>query len=442
MDPLLILAIDIAILVVMLIIGIPLPFCFAGAFAYMVFACKLHVTSLMMWGASQMASLTLISGPIFILCGTIMTDAKIIDHILDVTDSMFKKVRGNLGYIVIVTCAFIGALSGSSFTGVAAVGPALTPRMDKMGYPRGFSAALMTASTILGVLIPPSIAMIMYGWVTGVSVLACFLSTVFPAVALMIFLGIINYFEAKRYCRETEGPMQEKSDAAQDSAKVQSRGSKLFRAIPALLLPVLILGGIYGGFFTPTEAASVATLFSMIIGVFLYRTLNPKVLTKSLRSSAGSIGAIMTMTFFCLLLSQSFVMMDLPRMLVNFFMSVTSSKAVMLLLVFLFLVFIGMIVNDTTAIVLCAPILLPICEAYGVSGVQLAAIMVLSLGIGGLTPPYASTLYLSMRVCDAKFEEIMPPAVRMIVFAYVPAAMLTLFIPQMSTWLPAVLGYM
>lgn len=441
MDPLLILAIDIALLVVMLIIGIPLPFCFAGAFAFMVAACKLHVTSLMMWGAAQMASLTLISGPIFILCGTIMTDAKIIDHILDITDSMFKKVRGNLGYIVIVTCAFIGALSGSSFTGVAAVGPALTPRMDKMGYPRGFSAALMTASTILGVLIPPSIAMIMYGWVTGVSVLACFLSTVFPALVLMFFLGIINYFEAKRYCKGLEEPQAGKP-AAGSGGKTPSRRRKLFSAIPALLLPILILGGIYGGFFTPTEAASVATLFSVLIGVFLYRTLNPRVLTKSLRSSAGNIGAIMTMTFFCLLLSQSFVMMDLPRMLVTFFMSVTSSKVVMLLLIFLFLIFIGMIVNDTTAIVLCAPILLPICEAYGVSGVQLAAIMVLSLGIGGLTPPYASTLYLSMRVCDAKFEEIMPPAVRMIVFVYVPAALLTLFVPQLSTWLPAVLGYM
>lgn len=440
MSSLVIMAIDIVILVFSLVIGIPLPFCFAGAFAFVVATCGLNVTSLMVWGAKQMASLTLIAGPIFILCGMLMTDAKIIDRILDVTDRLFKKVHGNLGYIVIVTCAFIGALSGSSFTGVAAVGPALTPRMDKMGYPRGFSAALMTASTILGVLIPPSIAMIMYGWVTGVSVLACFLSTVIPAIILMAFLGVINYFEAKKYC--SAGLEVRPEDQGKTAAGGMSSKRKTAGAIPALILPVLILGGIYGGFFTPTEAASVATLFTLIIGFFIYRTLSGKIVAKSLRSATGSIGAIMTMTFFCLLLSQSYVMLDLPRMLVRFFTSITESKVVILLLIFAFLVFIGMIINDTTAIVLCAPILLPICEAYGVSGVQLAAIMVVSLGIGGLTPPYASTLYLSMRVCDAKFEEILPPAIRMILLAYFPTSLLVLFIPQLSTWLPSILGYM
>ena len=442
---------DVVLLVFMLVLGIPLPYCFCGAFAFMAVTCGLNVTSLLVWGATQMSSLTLIAGPMFILCGTIMTDGRIIERLLDVTDMMFRKIRGSLGYIVIITCGFIGALSGSGFTGVAAVGPALTPRMTKAGYPIGFTAALMTASTVLGVLIPPSVPMIIFGWVTGVSVLACFLSTVFPAIILMILLGILNFFEAKRstvsfeeYQKRIEEAraLELKNGGHQFSEDTRTTRQKLVGAIPALCLPIFILGGIYGGAFTPTEAAAMATAASLIIALFIYRTMDFKSMCRSLKKSGSSIGSIMTMTYFCLLLSQAYVMLDMPKMVTNFFMSFTDDKNVILLLIFVLLVIMGMIINDTSAIVLCAPILYPICQAYGISGVQLAAIMVTTLGLGGLTPPYASTLYLSMRVCGAKFEEIMPPDIKIIVFGYVPTCLLVLYVPALSTWLPTVLNYM
>ena len=239
--------------------------------------------------------------------------------------------------------------------------------------------------------------------VTGTSVLACFLSTVMPAIVLIILLGIINAIDAKKFVSEDK-VIHENMNPSEKKAKIKK---VIWTGIPGLVMPIIILGGIYGGVFTPTEAAAVATFVCIVIGVFCYRTLHPKNYFSSLKSSASSIGAIMMMIFFCLMLSQTYVLLKLPEMLVNLFMGFTDNKIFVLLFLNVFLLFVGMIVNDSTAIVLCAPLLLPLCQAYGVSGVQLAAIMCVNLGFGGLTPPYASVLYLGMRVCDTKFEEIM-----------------------------------
>ena len=440
-----ILIVDVLLLVFLLLLGIPLPFCFGGALGLMVIFADISFKSLMVWGFNQMTSLTLVAGPIFILAGAFLNSSKIAEKLLDLAETFTSKLKGGIGVVAIITCGFLGAISGSSFTGVAAVGPALHPKMVEQGYPRGYAASLISASTILGVLIPPSVAMITFGWVTGVSVLGCFLSTVIPATLLMILLSIINLVDAKKFTRienvNTSIEDAQREKALSDASAKISTGRRWFSAIPALSMPVIILGGIYGGVFTPTEAASVAVFVCIIIGLFIYKTLNKKNIFQSFKTSSSSIGAIMMMIFFCLLLSQTYVMLKLPEKLVEIFTSFTDSKFVVLLFLNIFLLFVGMIVNDTTAIVLCAPLLLPLCQAYGVSGVQLAAIMVVNLGLGGLTPPYASILYLGMRVCNCKFEEMMPPTIKFIVMGYLPVCLLTTYIPALSTWLPRIMGY-
>lgn len=432
------LVIDIILLLVLLLLGVPLPYCFAGALGYMVIFEDINVMSLATWGMSQMISLTLVAGPIFILAGTLINTTKICDKLLDIANLFVGKMKSGIGFVAILTCGFLGAISGSSFTGVSAVGPALHPKMVEMGYPKGYAASLICSSTILGILIPPSVTMITYGWVTGTSVLACFLSTVMPAIVLIILLGIINAIDAKKFVSEDK-VLHENMNPSEKKAKIKK---VIWTGIPGLIMPIIILGGIYGGVFTPTEAAAVATFVCIVIGVFCYRTLHPKNYFSSLKSSASSIGAIMMMIFFCLMLSQTYVLLKLPEMLVNLFMGFTDNKIFVLLFLNVFLLFVGMIVNDSTAIVLCAPLLLPLCQAYGVSGVQLAAIMCVNLGFGGLTPPYASVLYLGMRVCDTKFEEIMPPTIKFLLCAYFPVTLLTTYISGMSTWLPTLFGLM
>ena len=419
------------VLVVLMFLGVPLPLCFGGALSLFVIIGGLNIKSLLVWGFSQMISFTLLAGPMFILSGAFINNTKIADRLLDLVESFTNKIKGGIGIISIVTCGFLGAISGSAFTGLAAVGPSLFPKMVKQGYPRGYAAALISSSTILGVLIPPSLTMITYGWITGESVLACFLSTVIPAFLLMFLLSVINIRDARRFDTGT---------IVEADAPKKSKAKLWVSSIPALMMPVIILGGIYGGIFTASEAAAVAVCVCIIIGLFVYRNLNFKSFMGALRESSSSIGSIMLMIFFCLLLSQCFVLLKLPEQLIAMFMSFTDSKIVVLLCINVFLLFLGMIVNDGTAVVLCAPILLPLCQAYGIGGVQLAALMVMNLSIGGLTPPYASILYLGMRVCDVSFEEIMPPVIKLSVFAYLPVTIATTYIPELSLFLPRLFG--
>ena len=419
------------VLVVLMFLGVPLPLCFGGALSLFVIIGGLNIKSLLVWGFSQMISFTLLAGPMFILSGAFINNTKIADRLLDLVESFTNKIKGGIGIISIVTCGFLGAISGSAFTGLAAVGPSLFPKMVKQGYPRGYAAALISSSTILGVLIPTSLTMITYGWITGESVLACFLSTVIPAFLLMFLLSVINIRDARRFDTGT---------IVEADAPKKSKAKLWVSSIPALMMPVIILGGIYGGIFTASEAAAVAVCVCIIIGLLVYRNLNFKSFMGALRESSSSIGSIMLMIFFCLLLSQCFVLLKLPEQLIAMFMSFTDSKIVVLLCINVFLLFLGMIVNDGTAVVLCAPILLPLCQAYGIGGVQLAALMVMNLSIGGLTPPYASILYLGMRVCDVSFEEIMPPVIKLIVFAYLPVTIATTYIPELSLFLPRLFG--
>lgn len=419
------------VLVVLMFLGVPLPLCFGGALSLFVIIGGLNIKSLLVWGFSQMISFTLLAGPMFILSGAFINNTKIADRLLDLVESFTNKIKGGIGIISIVTCGFLGAISGSAFTGLAAVGPSLFPKMVKQGYPRGYAAALISSSTILGVLIPPSLTMITYGWITGESVLACFLSTVIPAFLLMFLLSVINIRDARRFDTGT---------IVEADAPKKSKAKLWVSSIPALMMPVIILGGIYGGIFTASEAAAVAVCVCIIIGLLVYRNLNFKSFMGALRESSSSIGSIMLMIFFCLLLSQCFVLLKLPEQLIAMFMSFTDSKIVVLLCINVFLLFLGMIVNDGTAVVLCAPILLPLCQAYGIGGVQLAALMIMNLSIGGLTPPYASILYLGMRVCDVSFEEIMPPVIKLIVFAYLPVTIATTYIPELSLFLPRLFG--
>jgi len=432
--------IAVVFLVISLLLGIPLPFCFGGALGIMIVFADINVVSLFVWGYNQIINATLIAGPLFILCGGFINKTEIAEKLLALVATFTTKVRGGLGIIAIVVCGFLGAISGSAFTGVAAIGPTMHPKMVEAGYPRGYAASLIGASTILGVLIPPSLTMITFGWVTGVSVLACFLSTVLPGIIIIILLCVINVIDCGRFQKDVEVAAKAKAAADAVNSQPVNRTKKFIAAIPALLLPVIILGGIYGGAFTPSEAAAVACAVCVLIGVFCYRNLNLKGFMSAVKTSVGSTGAVMAMMFFCFMLSQTFVLLKLPEALVEMFTSFTDSKIVVLLCINVLLAFLGMIVNDGTAVVLCAPLLVPLCAAYGVHAVQVAAFMVVNLSFGGLTPPYASILYLSMRICDCTFDEMLPSTLKFVLLAYLPATLLTTFIPALSLWLPGLMG--
>lgn len=426
--------ISLGVLVVLLSFGVPLPYCFGGALMVMCSFGGGTMKGTMVWGFTQLANPVLLCIPLFVFAGTIMSESGIAASLLRFVNIFVGRIRGGLGVVASVSCAIIGAISGSGLTGVAATGPLLIPEMAAKGYPRGYATALVANSSILGLLIPPSVTMIIYGWVTDTSILACFLATLGPGLLITALFCVVNLVMARKFPLVLDPPMTAR-EAVTDGVKHTSR------AIPALVMPVIILGGIYGGIMTPTEAAAVAVIYALPVGFLIYKGLTLQTFLNAAKSSATAVGAIMVMIIFSLMLSQIFVMEDVPQALVEGVFTITQNKFLLLILINFLLFFVGMIVNDVTAIILIAPLLLPLMEAIGVSPVQFAAIMGVNTAMGGVTPPYASILYLGMRIGKVEFSEIIKPAMILILFGYVPVVFLTSLWPSLSLFFPGLFGY-
>jgi len=421
-------------LVLLLSFGVPLPFCFGGALMTMYYLGDGAMEGTMVWGYSQLANPVLLCIPLFVFAGTIMSESGIAASLLKFVNVFVGRIRGGLGVVASVSCAIIGAISGSGLTGVAATGPLLIPEMAEKGYPRGYATALVANSSVLGLLIPPSVTMIIYGWVTDTSILACFLATLGPGLLITFLFSVVNLVMARKFPLKLDPP-------ATTAEIIKDGVTCTNRAIPALIMPLIILGGIYGGIMTPTEAAAVAVIYAIPVGFLVYKGLTWETFLRAAKSSATAVGAIMVMIIFSLMLSQIFVMEDVPQALVEGIFTITENKVLLLILINFLLFFVGMIVNDITAIILIAPLLLPLMEAIGVSPIQFAAIMGVNTAMGGVTPPYASILYLGIRIGKVEFSEVIKPAMILIVCGYVPVVFLTSLWPDLSLFFPRVFGY-
>jgi tripartite ATP-independent transporter DctM subunit len=423
-----------AVLIVLLTLGVPLPYCFGAALMVMTIIGEASMRGMMMWGFSQLTNPILLAIPLFVFAGTLMSVSGIASSLLRFVNIFVGRVRGGLGVMATISCAIIGAISGSGLTGIAAIGPILIPEMERKGYPRAYATALIANSSILGLLIPPSVTMIVYGWVTNTSILASFLATLGPGLLIMLLFCVVNLVMSRKFDLILDEPMS-------FDQQLRDAGRRTFHAVPALLMPVIILGGIYGGIMTPTEAAAVAVIYALPVGFLIYRGLTWKTLIESGKESVTSVGAILIMILFSLILSQLFVREGIPQALVELIFEITDNKFLLLLLINLMLFGIGMVVNDITAIILTGPLLLPLMEALGVSPIQFAAIMGVNTAMGGVTPPYASILYLGARIGKVKFTEVVKPAMKLILFGYLPVVVLVSAWPDLSEFVPGLFGY-
>lgn len=424
----------IGVLVVTLSLGVPLPWCFGSALMVMYFVGDVTMRGMMTWGFEQLANPVLLAIPLFVLAGTIMSESGIAASLLRFVNSFIGHIRDGLGMVAAVTCAVIGAISGSGLTGVSAIGPLLIPEMEERGYPREYATALIANSSILGLLIPPSATMILFGWVTNTSIAACFLATLGPGLLIMMLFCIVNLWMSRKFDLKLDA----RPTFKQFSTNVTKRG---INAFPALLMPVIILGGIYGGIMTPTESAAVAVIYAIPVGFVIYKGLNLDNFFSAGKEAATAVGAIMLMILFSMILGRMFVFEGVPQQLVSTIFGITHDKVILLILINILLFLIGMVVNDTTSVLLVAPLLMPLMHAIGISPVQFAAIMGVNTAMGGVTPPYASILYLGARIGKVKVTKVIPPAMVLIGLGYVPVVFLTAFWPDLSLYIPHLFGY-
>lgn len=428
-------AIAVIVLIVVLLLGVPIPFAFFASALVIVVGGGYDYTFLLPYGFSKVSSLILIAIPLFILAGNLMEKSGIGESLINFVEMFVGRVKGGLGAVMVISCALFGAISGSGFATLSCIGTIMLPRMEKAGYPKGVSAALISSASLLGLLIPPSLNMIIYAFIGGQSVLACFLSTVIPGIILVILLSATNFWLLRK---NPDIRLMERMDRP---TYVKTLGNRTVKAIPAMVAPVIILGGIYGGFLTPTEAAAVSVIYTIPVGIWFYKGLNGKTFKESLIVASTTAGVIMIMLLSVMMLSRLYIMENVPQMILAAMTSVTSNTILLILMVNLFLIIIGMLMDDTSAILLTTPILLPVVIQLGVDPVHFAAIMGVNLGLGCVTPPTAPFLYLGARIGNAPISEMMGPTMWFIAFAWLPTLAVTTFFPGLSLFLPSLLGF-
>jgi tripartite ATP-independent transporter DctM subunit len=427
--------IAIAVLIVFLLMGVPIPFSFFASCLVLVVFGGYDYMFLLPYGYAKASSAVLVAIPLFILAGSLMEKGGIGEALVGLAEIFIGRVKGGLGVIMVVACALFGAISGSGMATLSCIGSVMLPRMHAAGYPRGHSAALISSASVLGLLIPPSLNMLIFAFVGGQSVLACFLATILPGIILVITLSLTNMWLLRK------NPNIKLPDPVPKGQKTKVVAKKTFTAIPAMIAPLIILGGIYGGFMTPTEAAAISIVYAAPVGVFIYRGLNGKTLKESLVYSGTTAGVIMIMLFSVMMLSRLYVMEDVPSMILNAMTSVTDNPVVLVMFINIFLIIIGMLMDDTSAILLTTPIILPVAIALGIDPVHYAAIMGVNLGLGCVTPPCAPFLYLGSRVGQAPIGEMLKPTGWLILFAWIPTLIITTYVPQLALFLPTFFGF-
>ena len=421
--------IGIGVLIVCLVIGMPIPFSFGATVIWLAFSLSYQTDFLLNAAYGQINSVVLLAMPLFILAGGIMEKSKIGEALIGVVEAFTGRIKSGLGAIAVITSAIFGSISGSASATLSCIGAMMQPRLLSAGYERGYVASLLAAACPLGLLIPPSSAQILYAWSSNTSVLACFLATVGPGILLVLLLCICNAIMTRNMPIEV-------AKAQTSSEWLISTTKRLKVGIPALLMPVIILGGIYGGIMTPTEAAAVSVLYAIPVGLFVYRQMSFTDLKDAIVETGTTTGVVMVMFFMVMMMSRLMVMEDVPQQIADWLLSITDNKYIILILINVFMIIIGMLMDDVSGILLCTPILLPIVTALGVHPVHFAAILGVNLGMGNLTPPTAPMLYLSGRICNAKINTMLKPIMILLIFAYLPTLLLTTFVPALSLTIP------
>ena len=423
------------ILILTLIIGVPVPVSFMASSAWLIFfggidGAGYQASQLLPYGFMQMNSVSLIAIAMFILAGSIMERGKIAEKMIDLVDVFVGHIRGGLGIVGVVSCAIFGSICGAACATLSCIGAIMFPRFKAGGYPMGHACALMANASLLGLLIPPNATLIIFAWISGISVLSCFLSTIGPGIVTIFILSLLNMYMLRN---NKEIIVSQKRSGKERFDMFMKRGRL---AIPALFMPVMVLGGIYGGIMTTTEASALAVFYCIPIGLWVYKGLDLKGLFGIIVESAITTGVIMIMLYSVSMLSRLYILEDLPGKVLYLFYSISTNKYVILFMINVFLVLMGMLMDDISVVVLTTPILMPIITELGINPVHYAAIVGVNTAVGCITPPCAPVLYLSGRVGGAPINEIMKPALTFMIFGWIPVLLVTTYIPKVVLFLP------
>lgn len=417
------------VLIIGLVVGIPIAVSLGlGALASVLMSGNLPIgiASQRMFVAN--ASVSMMAVPFFMLAGSIMTAGGISRRLVRFSNSLIGWISGGLGLVATLTAMFFAAISGSSSATAAAVGGTLIPEMKKEGYDLEFSSCVVAAASTTGIVIPPSVSMVLYAAAASVSVGTLFLAGFVPGICMGIAVAIVLHHQAVKRNYPTS-----------PRSSIKEIGAAFLDSIWGLLTPVIIIGGIYSGIFTATEAAAASCVYAIIVSCFVYKELKFKDIPAIFFDSVKATAVVMFVMNAAGLFSWMITAYRVPAMITSFFTSITDNMYIMLLLVNILLLIVGTFLNASSAVIILAPILVPMLKAMGVDPILFGIIMIVNLAIGCITPPVGVSLFVVQSISQLSFEVICKHIVPYLL-ALIVVLVLVTYIPAISLGLPALLG--
>lgn len=414
-------------LIVLMLMGVPVAYALGIASAgYML----VDGTSLAMMAQRMVNganSFTMLAIPFFFMAGELMNISGVTEKIIVMAKALVGHMKGGLAQVNIVASVFFAGVSGSATADTAALGSSLIPAMVKEGYDLDFSAAITVASSCVGPIIPPSITLVLYGILTGTDVGSLLIAGILPGIVIAGTQMIYTHF----YSVKMNYPSYPKA-TPREAVKAMTSG------FSALMMPVIIIGGTMSGVFTPTESAAIAVLYGIIIGFFVYRNMTFGQFYESLKKVGVSSMNNMLILASASCFSWVLTMTKAPDMLVNVMLSITDNKTVMIFLILALLIFVGFFMQASQALVVLAPILLPVAKAIGINPVHFGLIMVVTLTFGGCTPPVGSMLFVVNSITKIGFARL-TKAMLPLYIPLIAAILIITFVPQLSLFLPSLM---
>ncbi|MCF4152665.1 TRAP transporter large permease [Dethiosulfovibrio sp. F2B] len=412
---------------VFVVIGIPLCYSLgASAAAYFIIAkpAFMGIFAQRIWSGS--CSYVLIALPLFILAGELMNNGGITRRILDFSLYLVRPIRGGLGEVNVIASMIFGGITGSSVADTSAIGSVLVPEMERAGYHKGFSAGVTVASSTMGMIIPPSIPMLLYAMVSGASVGSLFLAGLIPGILIGVSQMTLVWMISKKRGYHPEPTPFDRSDFVKTAKD----------GVLALLMPVIIVLSVSFGIATASESAGVAVLYAALLGFFVYRELDMGQLREILKKTVLSSSAVMFVVGFSTIYVWILSVEQVPATVGNFLLNLDVDRIWILLLLDLIILLVGTFVDVAPAILLLCPILLPVMRGIGVGELQFGAIMITGLAIGLVTPPVGMCLNACNKICRMSITSIFMNALPFILCNLLVLLLVT-FVPAVSTWLPA-----
>ena len=414
--------------VVCLLLGVPIATSMGLAAVVAIIIADLPITFLIQVMFEALNSFPLIAIPLFILAGGIMERGGLSQRIVDVFMPLIGRTYGGLAIVTIMACMFFAAISGSGPPTVAAIGSIMIPSMLRQGYSANFSGAVTASGGTLGILIPPSVPMIIYGVSSETSIPRLFAAGIVPGIAVGLMLTLTAYLLARRAGYRS-------ADARID---IGAFLVALRKGIWALLAPIIILGGIYSSVFTPTESAVVAVVYGLLVSVFVYREMTFEKLKETFLFCATISGSVLVIIATATIFGQILTLQNIPQDMAAWISGISDNKYVILFIICALLIFVGMWMDTIAQIILLTPVLLPVVHTLGVDPVHFGIIFVLCCEIGFLTPPLGVNLFVAMRLTGCSIESLSKSALPYVLVLML-AITIMIFFPAITLWMPSLI---